>query len=253
MIADLDAVLPDGLSALAAPVEIGPGSPRSRRPAALRDTIAGTGTLFAGAYDGSDRRAVASLWSMYYLTTLIVPAVAALLCLDRILPVGFDTVQVDLDRDGRVARLWLPDSGAIAGDDASPFARLVDGHLVPFVALCSGASGLSPRVLWNNAAVIVDYAVNELAAFGTPEPAKLRHAQALLAGDTSASAGPSPLALPFRAGRNSRSCERRLCCLRYRLPGIEPCAGLCPLRRRGAFPPRPQAGDGLSDRLSEVG
>ncbi len=182
--------------------------------------------LFAGRFWQPDARAVASLWSMYYLNALVVPTVAALLIHDRVLPVALADVRLRLDAEGAPGEIRLRDEGRAAGeaDRGRRFDTLVHGHLVPLVALFAPRSGLSPRLLWSNAATILDYVVEAVA--GTAIPAVRREAASQLDGRGAF----RNLAPPVQdAAAGSRA--RKLCCGRRRLSGVAPCFTLCPERR----------------------
>lgn len=183
-------------------------------------------SAFAAAYHEPDRAALVSLWSMYYLAALIAPATAALLCRDHILPVGFENIGIAVGPSG-CATFSLSDLGRTAAAHGRPrFEALVEGHVAPFVSLCVARAGLSPRVIWSNAAVILDWALNELSA--DTVPAARAEAAALLDGN----AGACRLACPLRTnGDGTRT--RRVCCLRYRLLGVASCGQLCPRTLRG--------------------
>lgn len=45
---------------------------------------------------------------------------------------------------------------------AAGLSGLIEGHLRPFVELCHARCGLAPRVLWGNAATILDYVAREI-------------------------------------------------------------------------------------------
>lgn len=222
MTLDLAALVPPSLapSCAAMAVDDGSGCARACRlaePGGFDRAL----SAFATAYDEPDRAALVSLWSMYYLAALIVPPTAALLCCDRVLPVGFAELGMTIDPAG-LAAFRLPGIGCPAGASCRRFDTLVDGHLAPFVTLCAARAGVSPRVFWSNAAVMLDWALKELGTADTV-PAARAEAEALLDG----SAGACRLAHPLR-GNADGTRTRRVCCLRYRLPGVADCGGTCP-------------------------
>ena len=124
-----------------------------------------------------------------------------------------------------LAAFRLDDAGGAAGPGAR-FEVLVEGHLSPFAALCAERAGLSPRLIWSNAAFILDWALGELASTATV-PAARAEAEALLAGR----GGACRLAHPLRTVANGTR-TRRMCCLRYKLAGIADCGALCPRKCR---------------------
>jgi ferric iron reductase protein FhuF len=222
MIPGLAAIVPESLAAMSAKMVV--GGHVSRRCAQVRDgSLLDEATdRFGAAYRQPDRRALASLWSQYYFAALIIPATAALLCLDRVLPVALDDLALDLEPDGQVCRFRLDNPGHCRAVCGARFDVLVREHLEPFIDACATRVRLSPRVLWSNAATMFDYAVHECSAKGNATGEARAEAMALLADPR------SPLGAAFRiADDGSRT--RRVCCLRYRLPGVASCGALCPL------------------------
>jgi ferric iron reductase protein FhuF len=231
--------LPPSLATYGTRVAVGPcdadACPAAclRDPACLDRILAGFGAAYAPeAPEGAppDRRSLVSLWSQTWLAALVIPSATALLCLGRALPVALDAVAFELDGTHTLARFVLPAEAPASGG----FAGLVDDHLDPFIGLCAAATGISPRALWGNAGVMLDFAVSELAASGPVLPGPAAEAAALLGRHSSdwhssdrspcAAAPDCPLARTFRGpGR-----PRRVCCLRYRLPGVPSCGALCP-------------------------
>ena len=58
-----------------------------------------------------------------------------------------------------LAAFRLSSEGYPASARGRRFDTLVDGHLAPFVTLCAARAGMSPRVFWSNAAVMLDWAL----------------------------------------------------------------------------------------------
>ena len=188
---------------------------------------------FGAAYAGGDRRAMVSLWSQWYFGTLLVPTTAAILLLERMLPLRLEQVGIRMDdqRHHAVA-VRLPDSGHHApnADPFDLFYDLVWNHLDPLIQRLSESYGVAERLLWSNAGGYVEWTVREL--------------ERRLEGETAAAAGdrlftarcwpgenPNPLFRPVRyvcQGETSVR-RRRICCLRYLLPGIAGCGEVCPL------------------------
>ena len=189
-------------------------------------------SAFAAPFAEPDRGALVSLWSMYYLAALIVPATAALLCRDHVLPVGFDEVGIHVDPAGLAAFRLVHDGSSQAGRWGHRFDTLVDGHLAPFVALCAARTGLSPRIFWSNAAVILDWTLGQLRGDDDLCRPASEEAQALLGGRAPC----RRLASPLRRKADGRR-VRAVCCLRYRLEGVDDCGALCPRARAGLEAP----------------
>lgn len=226
MIAEIAARVPDSLGAYRDGVAAGPGGPGARPLTALRDPALFDATLtaFGARFGVVDRRVLVSYWSQFYFAALATPALTALMRLGRALPLAFEATSLEIDAAGRPVRLLVsePDASPASAGVAPGLGGLVEGHLRPFVELCHGQCGLAPRVLWGNAAVILDYVAEEL---GGDAPACAEVAACL--GRGGAGCGRMPLAQALCPG--ARGCRRRrVCCLRSRLPGIPSCGALCP-------------------------
>lgn len=191
-------------------------------------TLAGLVGRFGAAYPGADRRAVASMWSQWYFPAPIVPALAALIRLDRALPLRLDEVWLDLRENGTPVALLLPHDGAAGG---AGFAELIEGHVEPVVAQLSALFGVPRRVLWTNVAVLVDWTVRQVEECGACAAAPLAACRALLETRSRPCGGANPLcgALRRSACAGGEACRRKVCCLRYKLPGVPSCGELCPL------------------------
>lgn len=185
---------------------------------------------FAVPFAQADRRATVSLWSQYYFAALIVPTVAVAARLGRRLPVAAAHLRLRADENGAPAAFLLRDDGAACGG-ADPLSCLVDGHLAPVIGAMSSAFAATPRLLWSNAAAILEWSLSQAAADDAAHPGIVRHGFALLAAEALPDGRRNPLFEPVRypveGGAPVR--RRRVCCLRYLLPGDGGCGPLCPL------------------------
>jgi len=252
--AEVAAQVPASLAAYRDGVAAGPGGPGALPLGALRDadvfdaTLAAFGAGFGAAFRNADPRVRVSYWSQYYLAALATPALTALVRLGRPLPLAFDALSLELDAAGRPCRFRLPADGAGCAACPPPgLSGLVEAHLRPFVELCHARCGIAPRVLWGNAAVILDHVAREL---GTPLgegegngagaalacPATCPAGRASACDDVAACLGwrtgpgcaRSPLAQALSPAASGCR-RRRVCCLRHRLPGVPSCGALCPV------------------------
>ena len=223
----LSAVVPAGVAALCRSMAVVGTEPPPDMIALDAGAIGAALARFGARFRQPDRHAVASLWSMYYFNALIVPTAAVLLVCDRIVPVMLPATGLALDGKGLPERLYIADDGrpAFDADRGKRFKTLVDGHLTPFIAMYAERTSLSPRLLWSNAATVLDYVVGTVATGAHAAPRA--EAESLLAG-TSPDAFPH-LADPFRTAPDGTR-ERRICCTRHRLSGVAPCPTLCPGR-----------------------
>lgn len=202
----------------------------------LGDFLAGDGfgeTLdrFAEVHGKADRRAAASFWSLYYFSALAIPYVVARRA-ETALPVAFDEMTIALAEDGLPAAFGLPHAGdwSKPGDLVHTVTPLVHDHLARVVALLKEKAGISARLAWNNAAVYIDYAYNAT----DPSPAgDDGHwpARPLFDCPQLADGSKNPFhgCLRHEAEDGAIHCRRKVCCLRYKLPGIPGCGELCAL------------------------
>ena len=186
---------------------------------------------FAKTHPGGDRRALVSMWTQWHFGMLIIPATAAILLLDRDLPVALHEVGIIPHDEGRTAALVVAHEGRPCDVDGPRYSRLFDGHIAPLIAHFAGHFSVSPRLLWTNAAAIFEWTLQQVAATGAAAPEALAEGFALLEAQTDAR-GKRSLMLdavryPLQDGEPTR--QRKICCLRYLLPGVAHCGSLCPL------------------------
>lgn len=194
---------------------------------------------FLERHAGADRRAVVSLWTQWYFAALVVPAVGVILRTGRELPLGVRDVDVLLaEDDHRPTGFRLPHGGGVASpprgpDDAfAPFRTLVWDHLAPLVEAVAAGSGLATGLLWSNAGTYFDWAVHELGVDEGATSAVVGAGRRLLDAATWPNGRENPLHEPVVRGEGhaaASSGRRRVCCLRYLVPGFERCEGRCPL------------------------
>jgi ferric iron reductase protein FhuF len=186
---------------------------------------------FAKTHSGGDRRALVSMWTQWHFGMLIIPATAAILLLDRDLPVELGQVGVVPNEQGRTAALVVAHEGRPCSADGMRYSRLFDGHVAPLIAHFAGHFSVSPRLLWANAAAIFEWALQQVAATGEANPEALAEGFALLKAQTDARGRHSlmldAVRYPLQDGEPTR--QRKICCLRYLLPGVAHCGSLCPL------------------------
>jgi len=195
-------------------------------------TCDGLVRAFGSSHEGGDRRALASLWSQWYMGALVTPAVAAGLLTGRRLPLRIGELKIVLDdAPGTVAAFLLPDLGRREPDPFRRLEGLVRGHLAPLVDALAARHGVSRRVLWGNAAHYLEWAVSVLE--GEPQPVGGRAAatRELLEEPTWPDGRPNRMrgAIVYVDEAGHRIRRRRTCCLRTRVPSLEDCGSLCPL------------------------
>ena len=134
--------------------------------------------------------------------------------------------------EGRTAALVIPhDGGPSQAGTRERFARLFSGHVEPLIHHFAARFDVSQRLLWTNAAAIFEWTLQQVEEAGMPSPAALEEGRALLRQRNGGNGRPNPLCgavrYPLEQGLPVR--RRKICCLRYLLPGVEDCGSLCPL------------------------
>ncbi|MGP0172371.1 siderophore-iron reductase FhuF [Pseudomonas sp. NCHU5208] len=188
----------------------------------------------AARHGTDDLLALTSIWSKWYFCFL-APTVAASLLLQRELPIALSDVGVALSAEGKPLGLRLPHDGSSL-PPCSPFecfSTLIQGHLEPVVEVMASVSKASPRLFWSNAGNLFESATAQveghpLATAGCSAPAR-----AVLESRLRPDGRRNPLFAPVYykdVGASEPQRLRRICCIRYRLPGIDYCSS-CPLDR----------------------
>jgi len=186
----------------------------------------------AARFPGTDRRAAVSVWTMYYFSHLVVSPLLFWLVDGRRLELGTRVLTARLD-PGTVlpAGFILLDAGR--QDPAASVFDAMSGaildHAKPLIDTISAEAGVSPKLLWSNVAVYADWVIREICA---DLPDRLEEALALLDSKDWPDGSPNPLAGWMRretAPDGVCFSQRRVCCLRYLLPGIPGCGMICPI------------------------
>ncbi|WP_439616440.1 siderophore-iron reductase FhuF [Shinella sp.] len=202
----------------------------------LGEFLAGDGfsqTLdrYAAVHGSADRRAVASFWSLYYFSALTIPYVVARRA-EITPPIALDEMTIAIGEDGLPRAFGLPHEGDWSESKGlvDVITPLVDCHLARVVALFKEKTGIAPKLAWNNAAVYIDYAFNATdrsPAEGDDHwPSRQLFDCPQLA---NGSRNPFHGCLRHEMEDGAVHCRRKVCCLRYMLPGIPGCGELCAL------------------------
>ncbi|WP_054285261.1 siderophore-iron reductase FhuF [Gulbenkiania mobilis] len=199
--------------------------------ARLAEALAGT----AARYPGAPARAQVSQWIKAVFRLLIPPVLAGAVLERLALPLEPARIGLRPGPDGLPVVLELDHLGVPleAGQPvAAACTPLTEQVLAPLIATVATHGRISPRVLWNSAGNLMEFVLAHLTAAGHAEAAAC---QAVLLEPKKRPDGsanllwqpvryvPSflpPIPSPVRL--------RRLCCLRYELPG-EVCCATCPL------------------------
>lgn len=181
------------------------------------------------------RRALLSQWSKFYFRLAAPAAIAAALTLHRPLAMAAGRCTVAL-RDGVPVALYLPrDALSDATDEpARRYRSLVQEHLCVVIDILSACAQMAPRVLWGNAGNVLDalfdaHRTGTASAQASLDAAWMFGSLSLADGERnplresvrSMTPRSALLPTPFRA--------RRVCCLRYEIPGERQLCASCPL------------------------
>ena len=172
-----------------------------------------------------DRRACASFWSLYYFSALSIPFVLAAKQ-GTLLPIDPEAMTITVDETGLVKSFGLNGELEPFGstDCTDAIEHLTTHHLIRAAKCLKDTAGLAPKLSLNNAAVYINYALKLRSTEAeTQEPSDLFDTPHF----------PSGVANPFNGCLRSEvengehHCRRKICCLRYLLPGISGCGELC--------------------------
>ncbi|WP_434632553.1 siderophore-iron reductase FhuF [Chromobacterium sp. CV08] len=185
------------------------------------------------SHPGAPRRAQVSQWAKHYLRLLLPMAVAGAVA-GLAMPLAPARIGLLLGGDGlpaalEVDHLGLPQPDA---DLAERYRPLLAEHLPPLLERLAEHGKLSRRVLWNSAGNLIEHLLQHWREDGLTAAAV--HADWLFLPRRRNDGGHNLLWQPVRYVESflppvpSPVRLRRLCCLRYELPG-EVCCATCPL------------------------
>ncbi|MCW1409006.1 siderophore-iron reductase FhuF [Rhizobium sp. 1AS11] len=195
---------------------------------AIFDEIIGR---YAQKFPGSDRRAIVSMWTLYYFSMLtIAPSVH--MFVNRIaLPMEVDQLSlVCNEQTGEPEAFVMSGRPEATSDPAGELHRLMLGHAEPVIAAIAANAGVAPKLLWNNVAAYLSWILKEIAH--RHEPVLVEGGLALLEEAQWPGGGRNPMFGMIRIARQQCGLEfvrRKVCCLRYNLPGVGGCGEACPL------------------------
>lgn len=177
------------------------------------------------------RRARISMWSQWYFANLLPSWVIISLSHNWQLPIHPSRLFLSLQQEGLPSQIYLLDEGsAFCPDPDSPlqrFEEMIEQHLRPVCQSMAEVSGLKPGIYWGNAAVRVEWGVQQAELIN----ADTREGKALIETRELSAGRKNPLFQPLRP-ENPQDANsplfRRQCCLRYELPDIAMCPS-CPL------------------------
>jgi ferric iron reductase protein FhuF len=186
---------------------------------------------FAEVHAGGDRRAIVSMWTQWHFGSLIIPTTAAMLLLGRDLRVDLERISLAVDDTGKTAAIVLPneETHGIPVSEGC-FSRVFQNHVEPLIRHFAAQFKVSPRLLWNNASNIFEWSLDQAEAIGTIQSEALNEGRSLLCSRLGSNGQPNPMYGLVRHIQQGDTTirQRKVCCLRYLLPGVECCGSICP-------------------------
>lgn len=186
----------------------------------------------AAQYPQADPRASASIWTMYYFSNLIISPLILWLLHRRTLPLAPERTSASFDAKTSLSLGFVVEHFGVerqAGTIFEAMDETIHAHAGALIDVLA-ENGLSPKLLWSNLAVYGDWVIRDIGDRIDPE---LRDSGlALFDSETWPGRGKNPLFNLLRRHRDEGCDEitrRRVCCLRYILPGIQGCGMVCPL------------------------
>lgn len=185
--------------------------------------------LYSGERE-THARALLSQWSKYYFGFAATAGFVAAALMRRALDMSPQRTHIVLRGGLPVALYFAHDAlQPVASGPASRYAPLVD-HLNSVIETLCAMTKIAPRVLWSNAGNLLDYVFEQCAPqFNLAEDA------AWLFGPLAAGGEANPLRMPVRQATPLATSlpnpfsARRVCCVRYEIPGETQLCGRCPL------------------------
>lgn len=186
---------------------------------------------FAVSFPDSDRRAVASLWSMYYFSTLTIGAAIAALEAGRTLPLKLDEIGLCLQNGtAQPHGFLLSGPGHEGGSETTALEEVLKRHAEPLIEALVVAGRVSRKLLWSNVLSYLGWIVDEIAGSSVggaaPRWAGLVRDRSWPDGWLNPMHG---LIRPEVDESGAPCARRRVCCLRYALPSIGGCGAICPI------------------------
>ncbi|MBX4920742.1 siderophore-iron reductase FhuF [Rhizobium bangladeshense] len=232
---DLDRLVGDGPFSycrgklLSAPSQ--PGLVVPCRDLADRDVFDGMIARYGQKFPGSDRRAIVSMWTLYYFSMLTIAPSVHMFVHRIALPMEIDRLSLICnEQTGEPEAFVMSGMPEPTTDPAGELHRLMLGHAEPVIAAITANAGVAPKLLWNNVAAYLSWILKEIAH--RHEPALVEGGLALLDDAQWPGGARNPMFGMIRIARQQCGLEfarRKVCCLRYNLPGVGGCGEACPL------------------------
>jgi ferric iron reductase protein FhuF len=183
-----------------------------------------------------DLRAVASAWSLEYLSVLLPPLVAGASVFHHGFPAAASQMWVQFDGRGEPMSFHIRELGAPmhGTDTAQRYAPLLWQHLSPLFSAIARLTRIAPKTLWGNAARILEPIFDQgvtLTGGSAPfmqDREHLLHSAAWAQGAANPLHGRQREITRWQNGREVPVKLHRQCCLNHLLPDEGYCS-ICPL------------------------
>lgn len=181
-------------------------------------------------HGSADRRALVSYWTLYYFSTLSITPILLWQRAGLVLPLALEQTSVILSTETGLPEAFVLENAGKVHDRPEVGDALRDmlEHLTQAIAFLSESYGVSSRLLWSNAAGYMDWVMRELSQ-GNDAPSGLE----LFERAVLANGAPNPLrGLITRVPHPETGApisRRKVCCLRYLVPGVSGCGMVCPI------------------------
>ena len=199
-------------------------------------TLSALMARFRPHFAAADQRGLASIWANQYFMRLFPPVISAALLLDQRMPLQLEQLSIIVDSEGLPLVFKLPGPCEPLPSPQNPFERfahLLDDNLQPFIQALCAHTGVSAKVLWSNAGNYFEAWLGQLQK-RSDQPQLLLDGERLLSTAQRPDGSRNPLYAPIRYidiehadGQVRPWRQRRMCCIRYVLPGVELCPN-CP-------------------------
>ncbi|MBP2550545.1 ferric iron reductase protein FhuF [Neorhizobium galegae] len=181
----------------------------------------------------TDRRALVSLWSLFYCANLVIGAAITFLELRRVLPLSLDEASLIIDRQSGTPRgFLLPHAGHVdaQADVYAGMAPVIRHHFDPLFTQLAAHTGLGRKTFWTNTSAYLSWIIHEIGQqAGSPlgdEGRLITESQAWPDGWRNPLARLVTVAL---TEKGEYCGNRRICCLRYAVKGVGGCGAICPV------------------------
>ncbi|PWC12054.1 hydroxamate siderophore iron reductase FhuF [Brenneria roseae subsp. americana] len=194
------------------------------RPAAFRQLLQRYSNDLYQEYSDRTReeKPLQSLWAQWYVGLLVPPLMLVLLKHAAALDCSCPQVYVAFHHTGRPEAFYLA-AQVSSGIGLSPRERLemlLHQHLIPVINALDSFGALNAKLVWNNTGYLMHWFLGELSAC-TPQPVLTGLQNDLFFSPALLDGRDNPLyrtVIP-RGG----VIQRRSCCQRYRIPGVDKC------------------------------